>query len=75
MSNEIKCEIIREIGVLSTSNSGWDTVLSLVAWNDNEPKYDLRDWNPDRSRCGKGKTFSLDEIFELKKILDEELSV
>ena len=49
---EIKYEIIKQVGVLSTSASGWTKELNLVSWNDRQPKYDLRDWSPDRKRRG-----------------------
>jgi hypothetical protein len=67
---EIKYEIIRKIGVLSTSASGWTKELNLVSWNDREPKYDLRDWSADRQRRGKGVTLSKVELLALKKLLD-----
>ena len=65
MARDIKCEIIREIGVISTSKSGWDKLFALVSWNDNEPKYEIREWSPDRDRCGKGVTFTEDEVRNL----------
>ena len=49
---DIKYEIIKKIGVLSTSKSGWTKELNLMRWNDREPKYDLRDWSADRKRRG-----------------------
>ena len=50
--SEIKYEIVKKIGVLSTSGSGWTKELNLVSWNDREPKYDLRDWSADREKMG-----------------------
>jgi hypothetical protein len=67
---EIKYEIIKKIGVLSKSASGWTKELNLVSWNDREPKYDLRDWSADRERRGKGITLSADELLALKKLLN-----
>ena len=54
MARDIKCEIIREIGIISTSPGSWDKLFALVSWNDREPKYEIREWSPDRDRCGKG---------------------
>ena len=45
--SEIKYEIVKKIGVLSTSGSGWTKELNLISWNDREPKYDLRDPSAD----------------------------
>ena len=67
---DIKYEIIKKIGVLSTSKSGWTKELNLMSWNDREPKYDLRDWSADRSRRGKGVTLSAEELLALKALLD-----
>ena len=67
---EIKYEIVRKIGVLSTSASGWTKELNLVSWNDREPKYDLRDWSADRQRRGKGVTLSKVELLALNELLN-----
>jgi hypothetical protein len=67
---EIKYEIIKELGVLSTSASGWTKELNLVSWNDREPKYDLRSWSADRNRRGKGVTLSVEELSALKELLN-----
>jgi len=68
--SEIKFEIIKKIGVLSKSDSGWTKELNLISWNDREPKYDLRDWSPDRERRGKGATLSTEELLALKELLN-----
>jgi hypothetical protein len=67
---EIKYEIIKQIGVLSKSASGWTKELNLMSWNDREPKYDLRDWSGDRKRRGKGVTLSVEELMALKELLN-----
>ena len=68
---EIKYEITKHIGVLSESAKGWTKELNLVSWNAREPKYDLREWAPEREKMGKGVTLSADEIVALKRLLDE----
>ena len=67
---DIKYEIVRKIGVLSTSASGWAKELNLVRWNDREPKYDLRDWSADGSKMGKGVTLTREELLALKELLN-----
>ena len=67
---DIKYEIIEQIGVLSESSSGWAKELNLISWNDREPKYDLRDWSPDREKMGKGVTLTRDELLALREILN-----
>jgi len=67
---EIKYEITKKIGVLSTSASGWAKELNLISWNDRDPKYDIREWSPDREKMGKGVTLSKDELIALKALLN-----
>ncbi len=68
--SEIKYEIIKNVGVLSKSASGWAKELNLISWNDRDPKYDLRDWSPDREKMGKGVTLSKEELSALKELLN-----
>ena len=64
-------EIIEELGVLSTNQSGWTKELNLISWNGRPPKFDIRDWSPDHEKMGKGLTFTNEEIESLKNILNE----
>ena len=68
---EIKFEIIKNVGVLSTSASGWSKELNLISWNDREPKYDVRDWSADHEKMGKGVTLSKEELSALKALLNQ----
>lgn len=68
--SEIKYEIIKQVGVLSKAASGWAKELNLISWNDREPKYDLRDWSPDREKMGKGVTLSKEELAALRELLN-----
>lgn len=67
---DIKFEIIKKIGTLSQSGSGWAKELNLISWNDREPKYDLRDWSADGSKMGKGVTLSKEELVALRDLLN-----
>jgi hypothetical protein len=68
---DIKFELIEKIGVLSTAASGWTKELNLVSWNEQAPKYDLREWSPDRERRGKGVTLTKEELAKLKELLEK----
>lgn len=68
---EFTYQIIRKIGVLSTSASGWEKQINLISWNEREPKYDIREWSPEGDKMGKGVTLSKDELLALKDILDK----
>ena len=68
--SEIKFEIVKKVGVLSKSASGWAKEVNLISWNDREPKYDIRDWAPDGVKMGKGVTLSAEELLALKELLN-----
>ena len=66
----IKYEIIKELGKISESKTGWSKELNLISWNDREAKYDLRDWSSEHDKMGKGITLSLDELKSLRELLN-----
>ena len=68
--SEIKYEIVKKVGSLSSSTSGWAKELNLISWNDREPKYDLRDWSADHEKMGKGVTMSKEELITLRELLN-----
>jgi hypothetical protein len=43
----------------------------LISFNDAAPKYDLRSWDPDHQKMGKGITLSKEELSILKDALDK----
>lgn len=67
---EIKFEIKENIGTLSEWSKGWSKELNLVSWNDKEPKFDLREWDPSHQKMGKGVTLSKEELVKLRDILN-----
>ncbi len=69
--SKINYEIVKKIGVLSTSKSGWTKELNLISWNGNAPKYDIRAWSPDHEKMGKGVTLTEEELLALKALLSE----
>jgi len=62
---EIQSEIVKELAVLSRSESGYTKEINLVSWNGAEPKYDIRSWSPEREKCGKGITLTETEARNL----------
>lgn len=66
---ELKFEIIKSIGVLSESSNGWKKEVNIVSWNGGDSKYDIRSWNQDRTKMGKGVTLSSAEIEKLRELL------
>ena len=68
---EFKYEVTKHIGVLSEGSKGWTKELNLISWNGREPKYDIRDWAPEREKMGKGVTLSEEEVANLKQLFNE----
>ena len=71
---EIQYEIVKEIAVLSASDSGYTKEINLISWNGREPKYDIRSFSPNREKCGKGITLNADETAALLEALQKEVN-
>lgn len=69
---DIKYEIIETIAVLSESPKGWTKELNFISWNGRDPKYDIRDWAPDKEKMGKGVTLTKEELENLKEVLADK---
>lgn len=67
---ELKYEIVRSIGVIGEGTKGWKKEVNLVSWNDRKPKLDIRDWDENHEKMGKGVTLNKGEAEELKKLLE-----
>lgn len=67
---EIKFEIKEKIGSISESQKGWTKELNLVSWNGKNPKFDLRDWDSEHKKMGKGITLTAEELKSLKDLLN-----
>ncbi len=70
-TKEIKFEIKKHIGILSTNKSGWNRELNVVSWNDGKPKWDLRDWSPEHEKMSKGIGLNAEELAILKEVIEE----
>lgn len=67
-ANGLDFEIIQHICDMGTpSEQGWVKQLNVVKWGDNEPKYDIRSWNPEHTKMTKGITLTKHEICEMTK--------
>lgn len=69
---DFKYEIIKNCGVLSQTSKGWRKEVNYMSWQGFPPKFDIREWAPDRSKMGKGITLSSEEVKILKEILNSE---
>lgn len=68
---ELKFEVTKKLGAISESSKGWKKELNLVSWDDRKPKADLRDWDEDHKKMGKGITFTKDELIALRDLLND----
>ncbi len=64
-------KIERSFGVISEKKSGWKKELNYVSWAGKDPKFDIREWDPDHEKMGKGVTLSGDELSTLYGLLGE----
>ena len=67
--NAMKFMIVQHIADISQENNGCKKELNLVSWHDREPVYDIRTWNADHSKYGKGVTLTAGELMTLKNAL------
>lgn len=70
-NSQFKFEIIQNIAVLSTEKSGWAKEINLVSFNGAPPKYDIRTWDPNHEKMGKGITLTKEELMQLESVLKE----
>lgn len=71
MADDFTFNIERQIAVLSESKNGWKMELNLVSWGGRPAKYDIRSWDPEHNKMGKGCTFSSEELTNLKNVLNQ----
>ena len=68
--DEVIYEIVEHYGDLNNLGGKWGKELNLVSWNGTIAKFDIRRWNSDHNKMGKGISLTLDEIRGLKRVLD-----
>lgn len=66
---EITFEIKKHLGILSTSKTGWTKEANVVSWNERPAKLDIRDWNAQHNKMGRGLTLNGAESAALLEIL------
>lgn len=72
--SKLSYQIEKYIGVISETSGGWSKELNLISWNDRKAKYDIRDWDPDHDKMGKGITLTREELEALSEIINDYLS-
>lgn len=63
-------KVVKDAG--SFGDGKWQKHLALVSWFGREPNWEIRSWNPDMTRAGKGVVFAdKSELFDLMSILED----
>jgi hypothetical protein len=65
--------IIKSYGIFSQEIKSWNKELNLVSWNKRAAKLDIRLWQKDHAKCGKGVTLTREEAEKLLKLLNKIL--
>lgn len=61
--------IVKHVGDLCRENNGWIKELNFISWDSREPVYDIRTWNLDHTRYGKGVTLTGGEMKALQDLI------
>jgi hypothetical protein len=67
---DIKFEILKKLGVLGEGSKGWKKEVNIISWSSRKGKVDIRDWDENHEKMGKGITLSKDDLKSLKDILN-----
>lgn len=65
----IEHNIIEHIGVLG-ERGNWNMEVNRISWNEGPVKYDIRTWNEDHTKCGKGVTLTSEEWVSLREVIN-----
>lgn len=71
--DEIECDIIESYGIFSAGTKNWNKEVNLVSWNGMPAKLDIRSWQKNHEKCGKGIAITREEAAELVKLLNKIL--
>ncbi len=67
---EFKYDIVKTFGSVSDNDNGWVKEVNLISWNEREPVYDIRAWQENHEKLGKGITLTETELKNLKELLN-----
>lgn len=67
---DIKFDVLKNMGILSEGSKGWKKEINIISWNSRKAKVDIRDWDENHQKMGKGVTLNKEELIQLKDILN-----
>ena len=71
--DEFECEVLEHYGIFAAGTKGWNKEVNLVSWNGRPAKLDIRSWQKNRQKCGKGITLTREEAESLVRLLSKVL--
>ncbi len=66
-----KFSIFKHVGNISKRNNGYTKELNMIFWDGREPVYDIRTWNDDHTKYGKGVTITPGEMKKLQELIKD----
>ena len=71
MGKNITCEVVQALAVLSAAGA-YEKQVNLISWNGADPVVDIRVWNTETGKAGKGLTIKPDEVPALIEALQRQ---
>lgn len=70
-NSKIVNDIVYHFGMIGSENpdTGWRKEFNLVSWNGEPPKFEVRAWSPDYSRCSKIGGLTEKELRQLYEMI------
>ena len=59
---ELTYKIVKQFGVISTSDDGWNREFNLISWDGLTAKYDIRFWNKSHTKMKNGITLDVERM-------------
>ena len=59
---DIKFDIIEKLGTIGEGSKGWSKEVNIISLNGRKPKVDIRDWDENNEKMGKGLTLTKEEL-------------
>lgn len=70
-NGDLDFQILKDFGAFGEGK--WQKHLTYIQWGDNKPKFDIRPWNEDMTKCGKGITLDDSDLFDLLGLIETAL--
>jgi hypothetical protein len=68
---EVTFELEEHIGVFGKDAKGWTRELNRVAWNGGAAKFDVRNWDEQHQKMGRGITLTQQELSAFRDLVQE----